>query len=98
MSDPMVTRSQNRSAVVISRRLEDDTGKFAGVVTAIMDLESLENFYGAVRLGQASAVQLLQDDGTLIARNPSVPLLLGRDFHQWLGPSEQNSGSKFFAL
>jgi PAS domain S-box-containing protein len=80
MSDPMVTRSENRAAVVLSRRLEDDTGKFAGVVTAIIDLEDLENFYGAVRLGQASAVHLLRDDGTLLARNPSVPLLLGRNF------------------
>jgi PAS domain S-box-containing protein len=80
MSDPMVTRSENRAAVVLSRRLEDDTGKFAGVVTAIIDLEDLEHFYGAVKLGQANAIHLLRDDGRLLARDPSVPLLLGRSF------------------
>ena len=80
MSEPLVTRSENRAGVVISRRLDDDTGKFAGVVTAIVDLEDLEHFYGAVNLGQASAIYLLRDDGRLLARNPAVPLLIGRSF------------------
>jgi PAS domain S-box-containing protein len=80
MSDPIVTRSENRAAVVLSRRLEDDSGQFAGVVTAIIDLDDLEHFYGAVKLGEASAIHLLRDDGTLLARNPSVPLLVGRKF------------------
>src|ERR1700680_546933 len=48
MSEPLVTRSENRAGVELSRRLEDDTGRFAGVVTAIVDLEELKKFYGAV--------------------------------------------------
>src|SRR5882724_4166862 len=80
MSEPLVTRSENRAGVVISRRLEDSAGKFAGVVTAIVDLEDLEQFYGAVNLGQASAIHLLRDDGKLLARNPSVPALIGQSF------------------
>ena len=36
-SEPLVTRSENRAAVELSRRLDDDTG-FAGVVTAVVDL------------------------------------------------------------
>jgi PAS domain S-box-containing protein len=80
MSEPLLTRSENRAGVVISRRLEDGTGKFAGVVTAIVDLEDLQRFYGSVNLGRASAVYLLRDDGTLLARNPAVPLLFGRSF------------------
>ena len=85
MSEPLVTRSENRAGVVISRRLDDDTGKFAGVVTAIVDLEDLEHFYGAVNLGQASAIYLLRDDGRLLARNPAVPLLIGRSFPELAG-------------
>jgi PAS domain S-box-containing protein len=80
MSEPLVTRSENRAGVVISRRLDDDSGKFAGVVTAIVDLEDLERFYGAVNLGQASAIHLLRDDGRLLVRNPAVPILMGRSF------------------
>jgi PAS domain S-box-containing protein len=80
MSEPLVTRSENRAGVVISRRLDDDTGKFAGLVTAIVDLEDLERFYGAINLGQASAIHLLRDDGKLLVRNPPVPILIGRSF------------------
>ena len=80
ISEPVVTRSENRAGVIISRRLEDNTGKFAGVITAILDLEDLKQVYGAVNLGQASAIHLLRDDGTLLVRNPAVPLLIGRVF------------------
>jgi PAS domain S-box-containing protein len=80
MSEPLVTRSENRAGVVISRRLDDDTGKFAGLVTAIVDLEDLERFYGAINLGQASAIHLLRDDGKLLVRNPPVPILIGQSF------------------
>jgi PAS domain S-box-containing protein len=80
MSEPLITRSENRAGVVISRRLDDSAGKFAGVVTAIVDLEDLKQFYGAVNLGQASAIHLLRDDGKLIVRNPWVPILIGQSF------------------
>src|SRR5882724_9059093 len=80
MSEPLLTRSENRAGVVISRRLEDNAGQFAGVVTAIVDLQDLQRFYGAVNLGQASAIHLLRDDGRLLVRNPAVPTLIGRSF------------------
>ena len=80
MSEPLVTRSENRAGVVVSRRLDDSAGRFAGVITAIVDLEDLEHFYGAVNLGQASAIHLLRDDGTLLARNPTVPIVVGQTF------------------
>jgi PAS domain S-box-containing protein len=80
MSEPLLTRSENRVGVVISRRLDDDAGKFAGVVTAIVDLADLKQFYASVNLGAASAIQLLRADGTLLVRNPSAPSLIGRAF------------------
>ena len=81
MSEPLVTRSEERPAVELSRRLDDDTG-FAGVVTAIVDLEDLQQFYQAVSLGPGSAVQLLREDGTLLVRNPPTPSEVGRKFPQ----------------
>src|ERR1700676_2817206 len=42
MSEPMITRTESRAGIVLSRRLEDEKGAFAGVVTAIVDLEDLE--------------------------------------------------------
>jgi PAS domain S-box-containing protein len=82
MSEPLVTRSENRAGVELSRRLDDDAGGFAGVVTAIVDLEDLKQFYGAVNLGGGSAIHLLRDDGTLLVRNPPTPGLVGQKFPQ----------------
>ena len=44
LSEPLITRSENRLGFVLSRRLDDDHGQFAGVVTAIVDLEDLKQF------------------------------------------------------
>jgi PAS domain S-box-containing protein len=82
ISEPLVTRSENRAGVVISRRLDDDTGNFAGVITAVVDLEDLKQFYGTMNLGQASTIHLLRDDGRLLVRNPSAPILIGLSFPQ----------------
>jgi PAS domain S-box-containing protein len=86
MSEPLVTRSENRAGVVLSRRLDDGKG-FAGVVTAIVDFEDLEQFYRAVNLGAGSALHLLREDGTLLVRNPPTPSALGQKFPQLLGAS-----------
>jgi hypothetical protein len=79
MSEPLVTRSENRAAVELSRRLDDDAG-FAGVVTAIVDLEDLQQFYQAVNPGPGSAIQLLREDGTLLVRNPAATNEVGKKF------------------
>jgi hypothetical protein len=81
MSEPLMTRSENRAGVELSRRLDDDKG-FAGVVTAIVDLEDLKQFYGAVNLGGGSAIHLLREDGTLLVRNPPTPHAVGQNFPQ----------------
>ncbi|MDB6042609.1 MAG: sensor hybrid histidine kinase [Gammaproteobacteria bacterium] len=80
MSEPLITRSENRAGVILSRRLDDDKGEFAGVITAIVDLEDLKQFYGAVNLGRGSAIHLLRADGTLLVRNPPTPAAVGQRF------------------
>jgi len=80
MSEPLVTRSEGRAAVAFSRRLDDESGNFAGVVTATVDLDDLDQFYRATNLGMAGAVQLVREDGTLLVRNPSTPNAIGQKF------------------
>jgi len=80
MSEPLVTRSEGRAGVIFSRRLDDENGHFAGVVTALVDLEDLNQFYRAVNVGTGSAIQLIRDDGTLLVRNPRAPEALGKEF------------------
>jgi PAS domain S-box-containing protein len=89
MSEPIVTRSEHRAGVELSRRLDDATG-FAGVVTAIVDLEDLKQFYAAVNLGAGSAIYLLREDATLLVRNPPTPSAVGQKFPQLVAaPSAQ---------
>jgi PAS domain S-box-containing protein len=78
MSEPLITRSENRAAIVLSRRLEDDRGEFVGVINAVVDLEDLEHFYGSVSLGKGDSIQLLRDDGTLLVCDPPVPDAIGK--------------------
>src|SRR5580704_15109712 len=80
MSEPLVTRTEGRAGVTFSRRLDDDNGHFAGVVTALVDLEDLNQFYRAVNVGMGGAIQLIRDDGTLLVRNPRTPAALGKSF------------------
>jgi PAS domain S-box-containing protein len=80
MSEPLVTRSEGRAGVIFSRRLDDENGRFAGIVTAVVDLEELNRFYRAVNVGVGGAIQLIRDDGTLLVRNPPTPDALGKEF------------------
>jgi signal transduction histidine kinase len=80
MSGPLVTRTEGRAGVTFSRRLDDQNGRFAGVVTALVDLEDLNQFYRAVNVGMGGAIQLIRDDGTLLVRNPRTPDALGKAF------------------
>ena len=82
MSEPVITRSDGRPGIILSRRLEDETGAFAGVVAAIVNLEDLAQFYAAVTLGKGSAVQLLRDDGQLLMRDPPKSVALEQRFPQ----------------
>jgi PAS domain S-box-containing protein len=80
ISQPLVTRTEGRAGVTFSRRLNDQNGHFAGVVTALVDLEDLNQIYQAVNVGMGSAIQLIRDDGTLLVRNPRTPDALGKAF------------------
>ncbi len=86
MSEPLITRSDGRAGIILSRRLEDETAAFAGVVAAIVNLEDLQKFYAAVTLGGGSAVQLLRDNGQLLVRDPPDPDAIEKRFPQLAAP------------
>src|ERR1700733_11561730 len=80
MSEPLVTRSEGRAALVFSRRLDDEKGGFGGVITAVVELDNLKRFYESLNLGMGNAIQLMRNDGTLIARSPPEPDEVGKKF------------------
>lgn len=78
VSEPLITRTEGRAAVIVSRRLEGTDGRFAGVVAANVDLDDLKQFYRSIDVG--TAIQLVQTDGTLLVRNPPIADAVGRRF------------------
>ncbi len=73
INEPVVTRTDGRPALVVSRRLTAPGGGFDGVVTAIVTLQELQAAYSALTLGEGSALLLTLDDGTLVVRQPEEP-------------------------
>ncbi|MGA2562736.1 MAG: ATP-binding protein [Steroidobacteraceae bacterium] len=92
MSEPIMTRSENREDIAFSRRLEDDTGSFAGVVTAIADLDGLKRFFEAIDLGAGSAIYLLRADGSLLVSQPPTADAVGHKFPQLVSLPGKQAG------
>jgi PAS domain S-box-containing protein len=80
VSEPIHERSADGDALAFSRRLTDREGRFAGVVSGYIALDTIQGFYRQVDVGSHSAVVLLRDDGTLLFRQPSIPNTVGRAF------------------
>ena len=87
MSEPLITRSEGRTAVILSRRIDDAAGHFSGVVTATVDLEDLNEFFRAANVGSESHIALLRDDGTLLVRDPRLSNIVGRKFAVLAAPA-----------
>jgi diguanylate cyclase (GGDEF)-like protein len=81
VSKPFVSRLSGRPSVALSRRIDDDAGRFAGVVAGTIDLDYLSRLYAGLTLGTGSAVALLRMDGTVIAREPPM----AADAPGWIG-------------
>jgi PAS domain S-box-containing protein len=63
-----------------SRRLLNDDGSFAGVLTAVIKQSYFRQIFQAVQLGPNDYVTLATTDGWIIAREPFVDGLIGRSF------------------
>ena len=80
LSAPLTSRTEHLESIVVSRRLEQPDGAFAGLVLAVVNLQDLRQFYAGIDLGPGSAVQLLEADGTLLVRNPTVAEIVGKHY------------------
>jgi hypothetical protein len=89
VSEPLLTRSAGRTAVLLSRRLEDGQHGFSGVVSASIDVGDLSRLYAAVNLRGKIAIQLLREDGTLLGRSPPEAALIGRAYPALVAPGPE---------
>jgi PAS domain S-box-containing protein len=76
---PFVAWQSGQPSLSLSRRLVDGEGKFDGLVVGTIQLAYLSDVFSRLHLGGGSALTLVRNDGTVIARAPFRPKDLGRN-------------------
>jgi PAS domain S-box-containing protein len=92
LSEPLITRSEHRASVILGRRLEGRDGSFDGIAQVIVDLQALQRAYAAIDLGRGSSINVLQNDGTLVVRQPGVAPSGGVKFPELIDDSAAADG------
>jgi diguanylate cyclase (GGDEF)-like protein/PAS domain S-box-containing protein len=68
VSTPMVSRLTGDLSISLSRRLNHQDGRFAGIVSTTLKVSYIRELLSAVSLGPDSGLNLFRDDGIVINR------------------------------
>jgi diguanylate cyclase (GGDEF)-like protein/PAS domain S-box-containing protein len=71
ISNTLYSRSNGQMTIFLSKRINDQSGGFNGVVVASIDANYFSNFYQSFQLGEQSGITLVRVDGVVLARWPS---------------------------
>src|SRR5215469_8206575 len=80
VASPFRSRRTGKWLIAASRRLSNEDGSFAGIVTAPLDLGYFANTFRAADIGRGGAVMLFDRSGAMLAREPAVRDFVGRSF------------------
>ncbi|MBF0273132.1 MAG: PAS domain-containing protein [Magnetococcales bacterium] len=73
ISSPFLAKETRKWMLVLSRRLNEADGKFAGIITATVPLERLYENFAALKLGQNGSIAWRDGHLRLIVRYPTLP-------------------------
>ncbi|MDQ0586416.1 diguanylate cyclase (GGDEF)-like protein [Variovorax paradoxus] len=76
---PVKSRTSGRLLVPVSRRINHADGSFAGVALATIHIDFFMKFYDSLDIGEAGAVALVLENGTMMTRRPYGPAMVGRN-------------------
>jgi len=79
ISHPVLSRVDHKWAVVLVRRMNKADGSFAGVVAVGLRLGYFQNLFARLDIGREGTINLISDDGHLIARRPFREQDINRD-------------------
>ncbi|WP_162245016.1 MULTISPECIES: diguanylate cyclase [unclassified Rhizobium] len=68
------------AAVILSRRLSDRNGAFAGVAVFSLRLSSFSQLFRSLELGKKGTISLYGTDGTLLLRAPDMKGTIGTNY------------------
>ncbi len=70
IGQPVVSRTNGKWVITISRRLETPTGAFNGVVVVTLGIENFLALYGQINIGHSGVIGLTTQSGVLLVRHP----------------------------
>lgn len=80
VSDPFASRLRGGTlSVVLSRRVSNPDGSFAGIVLIAVNLEYFHQLFAGLSLGQHGSMSLIGNDGIMVMRQPYDLRTIGRD-------------------
>ena len=80
INEPVKSRTNGRWTIVLTRRVNQPDGSFGGVAVAAVDLAYFQKFYDTFDIGNAGAIGLFTEEGTVLVRRPFVEVNVGKDF------------------
>jgi diguanylate cyclase (GGDEF)-like protein len=85
--EPVRSRITGNWTTVIARKVMGANGEFIGAIGRGIESDNFAKFFATVALGPDSAIAIHHRDGTLLARHPHVPELMGKNYKN--GPAGQ---------
>src|SRR5215468_9517436 len=85
--EPVYSRITGVWTTVIARKVTGANGEFIGAIGRGIESAKFEKFFATAALGPESAIAIHHRDGTLLARHPHIPEIIGKNFKR--GPAVQ---------
>jgi len=85
--EPVHSRITGIWTTVIARKITGPKGEFLGAIGRGIESANFEKFFATVALGPGATIAMHHTDGTLLARYPQMPELIGNNFNT--GPDVQ---------
>ncbi|KWA41208.1 diguanylate cyclase, partial [Burkholderia multivorans] len=83
VSDPFASRLRGGTpSIVLSRRVSNPDGSFAGVALIAINLEYFHKLFAGLALGPHGSISLIGTDGIMVMRQPYELNTIGRDISQ----------------
>jgi len=78
VDEPVLSRTDGRWLITLSRRIDAAGGGFGGVAAAGVDPAYFTQIFQTINLGTGAEIALIRLPGTLVAHEPQLPEALGR--------------------
>jgi PAS domain S-box-containing protein len=78
---PIITKTQGRTVIPVSRRINHSDGSFAGVIYIGLNPDYFSSFYNKMNLGQDQRITLIGMDWIVRARQSGDNLEVGQDVY-----------------